>query len=260
MVDVHVEVVIGLLLLACAYCWGVGPVRRRFGSADRFPRAQALAYFGGLTVIGVALNGPLHALADRSLFSSHMIQHLLLMLVAPPLLLAGMPGWLLSPLLSARGVARIGRALVQPIAALAIPNAVLAAWHLPLLFDWAMREHGLHILQHLMLMGGGLLMWWPILSPAPELPRLSPPAQMLYLFIAGLPMALVGALIALADDVLYPFYGAGPQAWGLTPLADQRAGGVIMWVPGTLVFLVALTAVFFRWAGEEARADAHGTQ
>lgn len=249
---VHAGVALGLALVASAYLLGVGPLRRWLGWAGAMPRARMLAFFGGLALLFVALNGPLHDLAERALFSAHMVQHLLLALVVPPLLLVGAPGWLLRPILVLPGVARTGRALTRPLAAFSIYTVVLAAWHLPLLYDWAMRNHDIHILQHLIFIAMGLLFWWPVLSPLPEWPRLSPPAQMLYLFLAGIPMSLVAALITLSDDLLYPFYAGAPRVWGLTPLADQRAGGVIMWVPGTLVFVVAITCVFFGWAHAEA--------
>ncbi len=249
---VHGEVVLGLLLLASAYLLAMGPLRQRLDGPDAVARPRVLCFLGGLAVIFFALNGPLHELSDRSLFSAHMVQHLLLTLVVPPLLLAGTPGWLLRPILKGRGVARTGRVLTRPLVASAIFNVVFAAWHLPVLYDWAMREHPLHIVQHLMFLATGLLLWWPVLSPLPELPRLPPPAQMLYLFLVGIPMVLVAALITLSDEVLYPFYGEAPHTWGLTPLADQRVGGVIMWVPGTLVFLIAITIVFFRWVKLEA--------
>ncbi|MBI4610436.1 MAG: cytochrome c oxidase assembly protein [Candidatus Rokubacteria bacterium] len=253
--DVHAEVVLGLALLASAYLVGVGPLARRHGWAERLPRVRPLAFFGGLGLVFLALNGPLHELSDRYLFSAHMVQHLLLTLVVPPLLLAGTPGWLLSPLLAWRGVGSAGRVLGRPLCAFAAYTVVLAAWHLPVLYEWAMRDHGVHVLQHLLFMATGLLLWWPVLSPVPELPPLPYPARMLYLFLAGVPMVLVAALITLSDEVLYPSYGDAPLAWGLTPLADQRAGGVIMWVPGTLVFLVAITIVFFCWVGAEPERE-----
>ncbi len=253
--NVHAEVAVGITLLASVYLFGVGPLRRRQRWADCVVPARVLAFLGGLAVVFFALNGPLHDLSDRYLFSAHMVQHLLLTLVVPPLLLAGTPAWLLRPILQGPGVTRTGRFLTRPLVAFAIYNVVFAAWHLPLLYDWAMRDHGLHIFQHLMFMATGLLLWWPVMSPLPELPRLPPPAQMLYLFLAGLPMSLVAALITLSDELLYPFYAEAPRVWGLTPLDDQRAGGVIMWVPGTLVFLVAITIVFFRWARTEPELE-----
>jgi putative membrane protein len=99
-------------------------------------------------------------------------------------------------------------------------------------------------------------MWWPILSPVPELPRIPYPGQMLYLFLLGLPMSLTGALITLSDGVLYPFYAAAPRVWGLDALADQQIGGLLMWVPGALALWGAMTVVWFRWSAWEARGEA----
>src|SRR3989442_5617595 len=98
-----------------------------------------------------------------------------------------------------------------------------------------------HIVQHLVFLTTAVLMWCPVLSPVPELPRLHYAGQMLYLFLLGIPMSVVGALITLADQVLYPFYAAAPRVFGLPPLADQQIGGLMMWVPGGLVFWVAMT-------------------
>jgi putative membrane protein len=225
------------------------------------------AFCGALGTVVLAVTGPIHDLAGRSLVSAHMLQHLLLTLVVPPLLLAGTPGWLLLPAVRLRPVARIGRTLTRPLPALAIFSVVFAAWHVPFLYEWALRHHGLHILEHLLLMAAAVLLWWPVLSPLPEWPRLHPAAQLLYLFVAGIPMVPVAAFITLTDQILYPFYGEAPWQWGLSPLADQRLGGVLMWMGGPLVFLIAMTIVYFRWMGRDvepavaapARGGAHGT-
>jgi len=101
-----------------------------------------------------------------------------------------------------------------------------------------------------------VIMWWPILSPVPELPRGSYMTQLLYLFVLGLPMSLAGALITLADRVLYPFYVSAPRVWGLTPIADQQLGGLLMWVVGTIYLWITATVVWFRWSAREERGDA----
>jgi putative membrane protein len=101
-----------------------------------------------------------------------------------------------------------------------------------------------------MFMMAATIMWWPVMSPSPELPRLSPGLGMLYLFLVGIPMQLVAALITLANRVLYPWYSAAPRMWGLSPLDDQRLGGLLMWVPGNLWMFLAIGVVFFRWARE----------
>jgi putative membrane protein len=111
-----------------------------------------------------------------------------------------------------------------------------------------MEQHPVHIAAHLMIMAAAVILWWPLLSPLPELPRAPYPMQMLYIFVVGLPMVVVAIFISMAEGILYPYYEAAPRIWtALTPRADQHLGGLIMWIPGGLVFLIALTVVFFRW-------------
>lgn len=234
--------------------------------ADRVSPWRIAALLGGLGIALLTVQGPFHDLSERTLSSVHMVQHLLLTLVVPPLLLAGAPGWLIRPCLRLPGVARVGRSLTRPAPALSIYALALAAWHVPALYEWALDNRGAHVLEHVCLVAAGLLLWWPVLSPLPEWPRLNPPAQLLYLFVAGIPMVPVAAFITLSDQVLYPFYGDAPWQWGLSPLEDQRLGGVIMWVGGPLAFLAAMTVVFFRWMGRgaepaeavPAKGEAHG--
>src|SRR5712691_558182 len=165
-----------------------------------------------------------------------------------PLLLYGTPGWMLSPFLRHPLVLRLGRLLTRPSGAFATFNLVLVAWHLPPLYNVAMEHHGVHIVQHLMIMVVAVILWWPVLSPSPELPRAPYLVHMLYLFVVGLPMVVVAIFITMADTVLYPYYEASPRVWeALTPHIDQHLGGLIMWIPGGLVFLIAISVVFFRW-------------
>src|SRR6266511_4127312 len=142
-----------------------------------------------------------------------------------------------------------------PVPAAALFTTPIVLWHIPRFYEAALRHHNLHILQHLVFLATAVLMWWPILSPVPELPRLPYPAQMLYLFLLGIPMSVTGALITLSDGVLYPFYAAAPRVWNLSPLADQQIGGLLMWVPGGLVLWLAMTVVWFRWGAREERGD-----
>ena len=131
---------------------------------------------------------------------------------------------------------------------------MLAVWHLPPVYEMAMANHNVHIVQHLCFMIAATLMWWPILSPLPELPRLSYPLQMLYLFLLTIPMSIIAICIGYADHILYPAYASAPRIWGITPLQDQLLGALIMWVPGGLFFFVIISVVFFRWqqrAGDE---------
>jgi putative membrane protein len=257
---IHWSTVIGLAALGGVYLWGARHVQARSAAAGRdvpvLHRRQQIAFFAGLLVIFASLNGPLHDLSDYYLFSAHMVQHLLLSLAVPPLLLVGTPGWLLRPLLENRAVAAIARAITPPIRCFIIFNVVIAVWHLPPLYNTAMAYHPVHIVQHLTFMVASVLMWWPFLSPLPELPRLAYPGQMLYCFLMVIPMSIVAIYIAMADHVLYPAYSIAPRIWGLTPLSDQQIGGLIMWIPGGLLFYVVMTFVFFKWASRDTDTTA----
>lgn len=251
---VHVDVVLGVALVAAAYlaAWAV----RR----ERPPAGVAAPFFTGLAALLVALNGPLHDLSDHYLFAAHMVQHLLLTLVVAPLLLVGVPGWMidrgLRPLARWRPGAAAVRFATHPLGAFSLYAIGLIGWHLPLPYEAALRAHGLHVVEHLVLLATGALGWWPVLSRSAVAPPLPYAAQILYLFAFGIPMTVVAAMITAAERLLYPYYAAAPRLFDLSPLADQRLGGIIMWVPGGLIPLVAFTIVFFRWVAAEPEGSA----
>ena len=252
--SIHPSTVIGLAALGALYLW-----RARQGKdGETVSGARKISFFSALFLIFASLNGPLHDLSDDYLFSAHMVQHLLLTLAMPPLLLAGIPGWMLRPLLRNPTIAGIARKLTRPVVCFTIFNIVIAAWHIPVLYNSAMANHNIHIVEHLMFMAAAVLMWWPLLSPLPELPRLAYPGQMLYCFLMSVPMSIVAVYITMADRVLYPAYSAAPRVSPLSPMDDQMLGGLIMWVPGGLIFAIIMTVVFFRWVarGEDSTAGA----
>jgi putative membrane protein len=247
------SVVIGLLALGGVYL-GATYWRARNESGARVEPWRIASFLGGLVVLFVALTGPIHDLSDYYLFSAHMIQHMVLVFAMPPLLMYGTPDWMLPPLLPGVAGLKVAGRLTRPAATFTIFNVVLVAWHLPPLYNLAMEHHPVHIVEHLMIMAASVILWWPVLSPVSALPRAAYPIQLLYLFVVGLPMVMVAIFIAMADDLLYPFYGAAPRVWdALSPHADQHLGGIIMWIPGGLVFLIAISVVFFRW--QAAGAD-----
>ena len=184
-----------------------------------------------------------------------MVQHLVLTLVVPPLMIAGLTGDMLRPLLRNAAVRALATLVTRPGACFAIFNVVLAAWHLPPLYNLALAHHPVHIVQHLTFLAASVLMWWPLTSPVRELPRLSYPGQMLYCFLMVVPMSIVSIYITMADRVLYPAYAVAPRVLGISPLDDQHYGGLIMWIPGGMFFYGVMTFVFFKWAGRQG-ADA----
>jgi putative membrane protein len=255
---VYPSFLVGWLLLGGAYFLIAGPLRRFFPGSEPVSMARIASFSVGLLIMLVALQGPLHELSDYFLFSAHMVQHLAVMLVMPPFLLYGMPAWMMRPVLRVPGFLTAARWLTLPVVAFLLNNAIFGAWHFPGPYDLMMRNHDVHVLMHVMIMTTGMFMWWPVMSPLPELPRVAPPLQMLYLFILGVPMMVVAALITFSDDVLYPWYAEAPRIFALSVLDDQRLGGVIMWVPGALVIWMAITLVYFRWSRPEIREDEKG--
>jgi putative membrane protein len=195
-------------------------------------------------------------LGERYLLSAHMVQHLLITLVVPPLLLLGTPGWMLRPLLRWPPVRGAARALLAPVPAFLLFNAVFAMWHVPVVYELSLRVAPLHALEHAAFAGLALLTWWPVFGPVPEFPRLPYGAQVVYLFFESLPPTAVGAIIALAERPLYPTYWAAPRVFGLDARADQQLGGLIMWIPGALVYFLVLTVVFFLWLEVRGAAEA----
>jgi cytochrome c oxidase assembly factor CtaG len=210
------------------------------------------AFLAGLGSLAVALLGPPDHFAAVS-FAAHMVQHLLLTLVAPPLLLLGRPLQLLLQRLGPRygrpllrptfgraGVRRLLAALTHPLAVLLLFNGSLLLWHHPALYQAALRDQSLHELEHACFFWTALLFWWVLLEPLPRRHRLSPTATLLVLFATWTIGDLLGATLTLAREPLYPLYAEAQTPWGLSPVADQRLGGLIMWIGGGGLFTALL--------------------
>jgi putative membrane protein len=234
--------------LACT----VGPLRRFFpGTGPATPLEIQLFLFGWLTLFA-ALVSPVDTLSGYSL-SMHMVQHILLTLVAPPFMLAGTPRWLLRPLLRIPYAVRFGRFITNPIVVFLIFNIVFVVWHVPANYDLTLRVLPVHILEHAMFFGTAVLAWWPTFGPLDEVPAAHPLAQTAFLFFQALPTTILGAVIAFASEPLYPHYTTVPRLWGMSVLDDQQLAGLIMWVPGSLVYFGVLTVVFIRWLNRDDR-------
>ena len=258
---IHPSIAIGCTLFLGLYYAGIGPLRRKYGWADSVERWQPICFTLGVLILFVSLNGPLHELSDFFLFSAHLVQHLLLTLVMAPLLIVGTPDWLFRALIRNTVGFGVARVLTGPLIAFGLYNIVFSGWHFPMFYNWALENHNVHIIQHLMFISVAVLMWWPVVDPLPELSRMITPLRMVYLFAISIPMAVVSALITLTDSVLYQWYADAERVFSLTPIEDQQLGGLIMWVPGALIFWVAISILFYRWAKdankeeEEARTE-----
>ncbi len=252
------SILIGLAVLYGGYLLASGPLRPHFPNNQRVASAQLALFTAGIFTIVLALLSPLDLLSDKHWFNAHMTQHLLLTLIAPPLLLLGTPAWIFEPLRRHASLLSIARALTSPLVAFFAFNIVFALWHLPALYNRALENEALHIVEHLTFMATATLTWMPVLSPTPLLPRLAQPSQVLYLFLQSLLPSGLGAVITFASAPLYSFYVSAPRIWGVSAMEDQVWAGLVMWIGGAFIFLFALTFVFFKWFGREEPLEGQG--
>ncbi|MBI4298801.1 MAG: cytochrome c oxidase assembly protein [Chloroflexi bacterium] len=253
----HIEGIIPLILFYQGYLVGIGPLRRHFGWAETVESRQVVAFSAGVLLIFLALFSPIHELAD-SLFSAHMVQHMMLVVLMPPLLLLGTPSWLLRPCLRLLSAKRLLRWLAHPMRAFILFNLVLIMWHFPIFYNATLRNVFVHEIQHVSLMITSVLVWWPILSPMPEIRRLSYPAQMVYLFLLAIVQTPLFAILTFSDHLIYSVY-SGTQVGNISAVADQQMGGVIMKLVSAVAFMLAITITFFKWFGGEERREAQQT-
>lgn len=252
-----------LVALGTAFTIGWCRLRKRGARAARPWRLGA--YLAGLASVGLALLSPIDTLGSL-LFLTHMFQHELLIMVAAPLLLLADPLpaclWALPRgprravrRLLGRGapVRRVLRAATWMPVAWGVFVVTLWAWHLPAIYEAALRHELLHDLEHVSFFGTALLFWWPIINPAPRLRRQAPFGfRIVYIVAAALQNAALGFTIGVTERVLYPSYAAAPRLWGLSPLYDQAFGGGIM-AEGAMMFLIPLLVLLWRWLNEEER-------
>jgi cytochrome c oxidase assembly factor CtaG len=252
-------IITGIVLLAVAYVRGLQRLWSR-GRGRGITVLQSASFAAGIAVLVAALVSPLDRLSS-SLFSAHMIQHLLLILVAAPLLVAGSAGTAIGlalPLPARRTVRgwehnswtrSVTEVLTRPVPVLLLHLTALYLWHLPVLYQAALANDAVHALEHACFFGTAWLFWWLIIDEKGRR-KLGNGAAVLFVFIAGVASGALGALLTFAPSALYPIQALGARAWGLTPLQDQQLAGLIMWVPAGVVYVLAAAVLFLRWMSE----------
>jgi cytochrome c oxidase assembly factor CtaG len=257
-------VVVSLIMTAWLFIRGLGKVWRHSGIGKGIRRWEAIAFAGGWLVLFIALVSPVHAWG-RVLFSAHMTQHEILMLLAAPLLVLGRPlipfMWAL-PVHWSRRAGALGksewlqkswRILTIPFVAWVIHAVVLWSWHVPVLFEAVLHNELIHTAQHLSFLLSALLFWWALIHGREGLMGYG--AAALYVFTTSLHSGLLGALLTFSRSVWYPSYVGLTSSWGLTPLEDQQLGGLIMWIPAGVLYAIAGLALIAGWLREaETRA------
>jgi putative membrane protein len=254
-------VILGLVLTAWLYVRGLRRMWREHPGGGVHPW-EACCYAAGWFAIFVALVSPLHPWG-RVLFSAHMTQHEILMLVGAPLVVLGRPLLVYLKALP-RGLAgdlaraantpswsATWHAISNPFSAWLIHAAVLWAWHVPSWFEATIDNDFVHSLQHISFLGSALLFWWAVTHGPGRAAAYG--MALVYLFTTALHSGLLGVLITFATRVWYPAYGETTQSWGLTPLEDQQLGGLIMWIPAGVVYVIAALAFMAGWVRESQR-------
>ena len=257
-----VDVWLPVVLAALVY-WQARRVVDGRHPGNPVPRSRMWFWFGGLGAILVALASPIE-FYDTTLFSAHMIQHLLLTMVAAPLLALGAPITLLlrvsSPEARRRWIlpvlnSRLVRLVSHPLVAFTLFAGVMWFTHFSPLFDAALDDFGLHRLEHTLYLGAALLFWWPVVGADPSPHRMTYPGRLMYLAL-GMPLSsFLGLVIFSAETVLYEHYQTLERTWGMSPLEDQQWAGGIMWAGGDAVFVVALLLAVAAWLRHEEREN-----
>ncbi|HEV7509171.1 MAG TPA: cytochrome c oxidase assembly protein [Thermoanaerobaculia bacterium] len=251
-----------LALSGALYAAGLARLWRRAGVGQGIRRWEALCFAAGWLALIVALLSPVDALGGI-LFSAHMVQHELLILVAAPLMVLGRPLapflWALPP--AGRDVAAewtrnpafaaTWRRLTAPFAVFVIHGLALWIWHLPSLYQATLDDEFIHALQHLSFFLSSALFWWSLIHG--RFGRLGYGAAVVYVFLTSLHSGVLGALLTFAPRLWYPIYEARTSRWGLSPLEDQQLAGLLMWIPAGVVFIVLGLGLFAAWLREAER-------
>ena len=259
-------VLLAVPLLTTLFAAGAGYllVARRVWSrhgSRALPPGRVASFMSGLLVLTGTLLGPLDEAADQR-FSVHMVQHILIVMIAAQLLTIGTPISALvlaSPPAVRRRVttpvlrSQVGRIALSPAIGLALFLVVLCGSHIPAIYDAALANQAVHDLEHLAYLITAVLFWMPILGGDVGVPRLSYPARLLYLFFAMTAMAIVGVALTMSGHPLYPYYVAEARDASYSALADQHVGGVLMWITGMFTIVPALAAVVLAWLAEDER-------
>lgn len=255
----HPDVWMLLILLGGSYVYAIRRLARSHApvGAPAATQWQKTAFFCGLGALWMGADWPIHDLAERYLFSVHMTQHTLFSLIAPPLLLLGVPRWLAELVVQRAVIGAVVRRMARPLPALVLFNVVIVVAHWAPLLNLALRSEPVHFAVHFVLFTSATLMWMPVVSPLAEPGRLEPPAQMLYLFIQSIVPTVPASFFTFSQGVIYDAYASAPQVWGLSHTEDQQIAGVVMKIGGGMILWGVIALVFFRWqAAEEAEETA----
>ncbi len=254
-------VTLGLAALVAAYVIAVrrGRLRRDDDVTPWLASARWRPWLFGLGVLTafLALESPVDTGGDNYLLSLHMVQHLVLMMVSPPLVLLGLCGMRPPDPARSPGLRRLWTAITRPLPATVLFNGVLLVWHIPTLYDGTLRNEALHVVEHITFIAVGVVLWWAVVDPIRGRGTIpvSPFQKIAALAVAGVPPTVLGLIFSVARSPFYEFYARAPRLWGLSPVTDQQIAGVVMFGLGNLIYFAAISVIFWRILGNPADDD-----
>lgn len=253
----HTEplLLISLLGAGWLYALGSGPLRTKISKDQPYPVGSAILFYLGLIITYLAVGSPLDQIGEQFLFSAHMIQHMLLIYVAPTLFIFGTPAWLIDYVIEKLSLKKVLGILTHPACGGLLFTFVYTVWHIPVLYEMALHDKRIHILEHWTMFGLGLLMLWPYLTLSKCVPRRSYGIRMLAMFLLMVGQLPVFAFLTFAGEAIYPTYLWAPRIIPLDPLNDQILGGIIMKVVNMAFSLTILGISFYLWAKSEEKDD-----
>ncbi|MDQ8194259.1 cytochrome c oxidase assembly protein [Coraliomargarita sp. SDUM461004] len=253
----HTEpfLLITLLGVGWLYALAIGPLRQRIAPHAAFPLRQCCLFYFGLLLTYLAVGSPLDQIGEQFLFFAHMLQHMLLIYFATTLFIYGTPAWLIDWLLGPEVIRKPMRLLTHPICGGLLFTFTYTIWHVPALYEAALHNKRIHILEHWSMFGLGLIMLWPYLTNSTRVPRHSYGVRMLAIFLLMVGQLPVFAFLCFAGDPIYPTYAWAPRIIDLDPLNDQILGGIIMKVVNMGFSLTILGISFYNWAKSEEADD-----
>lgn len=255
--DAHPDTWLVVIGLEGSYLWAIHRLGPRSVPEGEEPatRQQVWAFSLGVLIIWLAADWPIHDLSERYLFSVHMLQHMMISLMAPPLMLYGMPAWLLRRVLNPRPIHWLVRHLARPFIAFVLFNLTIVVTHFSPVMDYMLYHHPWHFVGHVVLFLTATLMWWPVISPLPEMPTLSYPGRMVYLFLQSIVPTVPASFLTFGSTPLYHFYTTVPRVWGMSVMTDQLISGLLMKLGGGAIMWTFLAIIFFKWYRQE-----HGSE
>ncbi len=233
----------------------------KLGRSAKITKRQKWSFAAGVFVLWLASDWPMHDISESYLYSVHMVQHLLIAFVVPPLFLIATPRWLanlvvgINPLAGLNSAPKWLRRLAHPVLAGLLFNAIVAASHIPWVVNQSVESAGLHYLVHLLVFVTGMIMWLPVCGPFEEL-RLNPPGQMIYLFAMSLLPTIPAAFLTFANGPIYEAYEVPTRLWGIGVVADQQAAGLVMKLVGGFYLWGIIGYIFFKWTLREEKSQA----